>query len=422
MSVPTWLPERRRNGPGSPSRRTLRRRDSGPLGGEANATDGNPANNRVNVAQTGAPLPVPSPQPVPSASGINASSGPAGGGTTVTVTGSDLMNGLVMFGTAPGTNNSCSATSCTATSPAGAGTVHLAVLTPGGMSAPSSADLFAFQGSPPPAPVPGVTNLSSGSGPAAGGTNTYVLGSNLAGGTVSFGDTPGRNTSCGPSFCSTTSPPGTGTVDVTVTTASGTSALGPADRFTYETASTAALSISTVGGGTVSGAAAGSYLLGTVVTLTANPNVGYAVSSWTIDGAAAGSANSYTLTMDRDHRVVATFAPVPTSGPTVGLSPSSLDFGSQRVGTTSSARMVGLTNIGGVPLSITKIALGGSNPGQFTRSSACPSTLAVGANCTISVTFKPTSRGSKNAVLSITDNAPNSPQTVALNGRAQKEP
>jgi hypothetical protein len=108
---------------------------------------------------------------------------------------------------------------------------------------------------------------------------------------------------------------------------------------------------------------------------------------------------------------------VPGSGPTSAVSPSSLAFGSQLVGTASSPQTVTLTNSAGAPLSITKIALGGANPGQFTRSSACPSTLAAGASCQINVAFKPSSRGGKSAVLSISDNAPNSPQTVALTGQ-----
>jgi hypothetical protein len=42
--------------------------------------------------------------------------------------------------------------------------------------------------------------------------------------------------------------------------------------------------------------------------------------------------------------------------------------------------------------------------------------LATGANCTISITFRPTANGSRRASLSIADNAPGSPHTVALSG------
>lgn len=233
--------------------------------------------------------------------------------------------------------------------------------------------------------------------------------------TVQQAANPATNVTCSASSCTATSPPGSDTVFVTVHTSGGTSGNTAAGLFNYK--STATLSISTTGSGTVSGASPGSYPLGAAITLTASPGSGYVFSSWTVDGAATGSANPYTLMMDRDHAVVAKFTPVPGSGPTSAVSPSSLAFGSQLVGTASSPQTVTLTNSAGAPLSITKIALGGANPGQFTRSSACPSTLAAGASCQINVAFKPSSRGGKSAVLSISDNAPNSPQTVALTGQ-----
>ena len=61
----------------------------------------------------------------------------------------------------------------------GAGAMDLAVLTLSGLSAPLS---FTYQGTPPPVPAPLVTSLAlNGTAPASGGTNLWVLGSNLAG-------------------------------------------------------------------------------------------------------------------------------------------------------------------------------------------------------------------------------------------------
>lgn len=62
----------------------------------------------------------------------------------------------------------------------------------------------------------------------------YVQGTNLAQGTVLFGDCPAQHVSCGPSFCSATPPAGVEAVDVTVTTRGGRSAAGPAGRYVYE--------------------------------------------------------------------------------------------------------------------------------------------------------------------------------------------
>lgn len=101
--------------------------------------------------------------------------------------------------------------------------------------------------------------------------------------------------------------------------------------------------------------------------------------------------------------------------PAVGLSPTSLTFGGQLLTTTSAAQPVTLTNTGGGPLTINSIAASG----DFAQTNTCPpstSTLAAGANCTINVTFAPTTTGTRNGTLSITDNAAGSPQTVPLTG------
>ena len=108
------------------------------------------------------------------------------------------------------------------------------------------------------------------------------------------------------------------------------------------------------------------------------------------------------------------------SAPAVLLNPRSLRFGNQQVNTTSAAQPVTLTNNGSASLTISSIALGGTNSGDFApQSNDCPSspsTLAVGASCTIRVTFTPTTTGSRRASLTFIDNAPGSPQSVALSG------
>jgi parallel beta-helix repeat protein len=102
--------------------------------------------------------------------------------------------------------------------------------------------------------------------------------------------------------------------------------------------------------------------------------------------------------------------------PAVTLSTANLTFSNQAVGTTSTAQAVSLTNSGNATLSITGIAVTGTNASDFAQSNTCGSSVAAGANCTISVTFTPTATGSRSASLSITDNAANSPQTVSLIG------
>jgi hypothetical protein len=84
-------------------------------------------------------------------------------------------------------------------------------------------------------PGPTVTGITPSSGPATGGTSVTITGSNLAGASgVSFGLTPAASfTVDSASQITATSPPGSGTVDVTVTTPRETSATSPADQFSY---------------------------------------------------------------------------------------------------------------------------------------------------------------------------------------------
>jgi hypothetical protein len=100
------------------------------------------------------------------------------------------------------------------------------------------------------------------------------------------------------------------------------------------------------------------------------------------------------------------------TGPAVTLSPTSLTFATQVVGSTSAPQNVTLTNTGSATLSITSI----TTTGDFTQTNNCPGTVAVNASCTISVTFTPTTVNTRTGTVVVTDNAPASPQTIALTG------
>ena len=107
------------------------------------------------------------------------------------------------------------------------------------------------------------------------------------------------------------------------------------------------------------------------------------------------------------------------AAPAVSLSPATLDFGAQRVGTTGGVSSSTLTNSGSAPLTIGIIGLTGANQGDFVQGNDCPispAVLDVGASCTISVRFSPTATGSRSAGISITDDAPNSPHGLPLTG------
>lgn len=103
--------------------------------------------------------------------------------------------------------------------------------------------------------------------------------------------------------------------------------------------------------------------------------------------------------------------------PAVTLSPSSLTFAQTPLSQKSAAQNVTLTNTGSATLSISSIATGGGNaPKEFTETNTCDSSVAAGANCTISVIFSPFLYGTRTSTLTITDNATGSPQNVTLTG------
>jgi subtilisin family serine protease len=101
------------------------------------------------------------------------------------------------------------------------------------------------------------------------------------------------------------------------------------------------------------------------------------------------------------------------------VTPTSLDFGQALVGNSAGPLPVTVTNNGGAALTISSIDISGGSAGEFSKSSTCPlspSTLASGADCTINVTFNPTVGGPRRATLSVSHDAPGSPNRVALSG------
>jgi hypothetical protein len=101
-----------------------------------------------------------------------------------------------------------------------------------------------------------------------------------------------------------------------------------------------------------------------------------------------------------------------TLGPNATLSATSLNFGSQNLYTATSLSIT-LSNYGTVALSVAGIAATTAN---FGETDSCAPSLASGASCTVHVTFRPTTSGNLMATLSVTDNAPDSPQVVLLGG------
>lgn len=102
-----------------------------------------------------------------------------------------------------------------------------------------------------------------------------------------------------------------------------------------------------------------------------------------------------------------------SGSPKVSFSPSSLSF-SEQVLPSSETQLIVLTNSGTASLNIANIAV----PTDFTQTNDCGPTLTPGTSCDINVTFTPPNSSSLNISgdLSVTDNAPGSPQIAPLSG------
>ena len=102
-----------------------------------------------------------------------------------------------------------------------------------------------------------------------------------------------------------------------------------------------------------------------------------------------------------------------TSGGTaLSASPSSVSFGNEAVGSTSSAQTVTVSNPGSTAASVSSVSVSG----PFSQTNTCGGSIAAGASCTVSVKFAPAASGAASGTLSVASSAPGSPLTVALSG------
>lgn len=108
-------------------------------------------------------------------------------------------------------------------------------------------------------------------------------------------------------------------------------------------------------------------------------------------------------------------ATTPTPGISgVSVSPTTYTFPNQAIGATSPPATITLSNGQSTPLTISNIQI---NP-PFFQTNNCGASLAAGQSCAISLTYSPKTGGSSSTNLVITDNAANSPQSVAISGSA----
>jgi len=105
------------------------------------------------------------------------------------------------------------------------------------------------------------------------------------------------------------------------------------------------------------------------------------------------------------------------AGPLASISPSSIAFGTVYLGQTLT-KNVTVSNIGNAAMTITGPFLSvvkGGNSNEFVEVNGCPKSLAIGKSCTISITFiAGPFYNPQTATLSVMDNSPGNPQTIAL--------
>ncbi|WP_291159924.1 IPT/TIG domain-containing protein, partial [Ensifer sp. SSB1] len=345
-----------------------------------NGPDGNP----TPIANTPASLTI-NYLPQPAVTAVSPTSGPTAGGTTVVITGNNLLNATsVAFGGTVATGYTINSnTQITATAPAGtAGTVDITVTSPGGTSATSSFDQYTYVAAPT------VTSRSPTSGPTAGGTTVTITGTGLTGATaVTFGGTAATGFTVNSNTQITaTAPAGTGTVDIRVTNTGGTSATSVSDQYTYVPAPTVT-STSPIAGPTGGG---------TTVTIT---GTGFAAANPT--GAVKFGATTATYTINSNTQITAT-APANSAGTyditvTTPGGTSATNANDQYTylpapTVTSTSPTSGPTG-GGMTVTITGTGFSAANPTGAVKFGAANATYTINSNTQITATAPANSAG-----------------------------
>jgi hypothetical protein len=157
-----------------------------------------------------------------------------------------------------------------------------------------------------------------------------------------------------------------------------------------------------IAGGTLGGANAADFAVGTTcgASLAVGASCTYALSF--TPSATGARAASLTVTTDDPFNPVQLVTLDGTGiAPGIAVAPAALDFGSLLVNNVSAAQTATLTNTGTSALLISSVALTGAGAGQFTLVNGCGASVAVGASCTFSATFRPTAVGPAVAAVTI---------------------
>jgi hypothetical protein len=230
-----------------------------------------------------------------------------------------------------------------------------------------------------------------------GSTTSGVYGFDASLNLYSVNTTTGASTLIGPTGLSAINYVGASTGSDTLYFATGT----PVILYSINTSTGAATEIGSTG---LAGIGAMVFENGTLYAGMENPLSVYTLDTATgaatfVANVSSGNGNFWGL--------------APSVFPVAGLAPSSLKLTSTLVGQSSTLKAITLTNSGSFSLSISTVSVSG----DFSETDTCAGqTIQPTDTCTISVTFTPSVVGAISGALTITDNALNTPQVLALSG------
>jgi hypothetical protein len=194
----------------------------------------------------------------------------------------------------------------------------------------------------------------------------------------------------------------------------------PAKSVTVSNTGQATLTFSSIA---IGGANAGVFTLGgTCSTATPIPAGGSCTATVTANASVNGAfSGNLALASNASNGAVSVplTGTVAAAAPAVTASPSAVAFGTQTIGAPAATQTVTLANKGNVALALNGVAVSGASTVTI-ASNTCGTTLAVGANCTVTLAFAPTTAGAAAATLAVTSNA--APLQVTISGTGTTAP